>query len=187
MALPEEDRLNDSREGLLDRICMCLGGRIAEELKFGQQTSGASDDLRRASHIARVMVAELGMSDALGPLSYGDRDEGFSMGPSFRQKDYSEAIAQKIDAEVARIVNEQYTRGKSMLEEHRATLDSLAEALLDRETLDREEIDAVMEGKELPPRERVILPRYSEKSRQQKERRKASIFQPRPREVPSGG
>ncbi len=187
MALPEEDRLNDSREGLLDRICMCLGGRIAEELKFGQQTSGASDDLRRASHIARVMVAELGMSDALGPLSYGDRDEGFSMGPSFRQKDYSEAIAQKIDAEVARIVNEQYTRGKSMLEEHRATLDALAEALLDRETLDREEIDAVMEGKELPPRERVVLPRYSEKSRQQKERRKASIFQPRPREVPSGG
>ena len=189
MALPEEDKLNDSREGLLDRICMCLGGRIAEELKFGQQTSGASDDLRRASHIARVMVAELGMSDALGPLSYGERDDGgFSMGPSFRTKDYSERTAQEIDAEVRRIVNEQYARGRAMLEEHRATLDALAEALLDRETLDRAEIEAVIDGRELPPRQRVILPRYSEKRQQkEKERRKASIFQPRPREVPSGG
>ncbi|MCZ7684397.1 MAG: ATP-dependent zinc metalloprotease FtsH [Sandaracinaceae bacterium] len=188
MALPEEDKLNDSREGLLDRICMCLGGRLAEELKFGQQTSGASDDLRKASHIARAMVAELGMSDALGPLSYGDReDSGFLMGPSFRQKDYSERIAQDIDAEVRRIVVEQYERGKAILAEHRDKLDALAEALLDRETLDREEIDAVMEGRDLPPRERVVIPRYSEKSRQQKERRKTSIFQPRPREVPSGG
>ncbi len=188
MALPEEDKLNDSREGLLDRICMCLGGRLAEEVKFGQQTSGASDDLRKASHIARAMVAELGMSDALGPLSYGDReDSGFLMGPSFRQKDYSERTAQDIDAEVRRIVVEQYERGKAILAEHRDKLDALAEALLDRETLDREEIDAIIEGRELPPRERVIIPRYSEKSRQQKERRKASIFQPRPREVPSGG
>ncbi|HEY8428711.1 MAG TPA: ATP-dependent zinc metalloprotease FtsH, partial [Sandaracinaceae bacterium] len=188
MALPEEDKLNDSREGLLDRICMCLGGRIAEELKFGQQTSGASDDLRKASHIARAMVSELGMSDALGPLSYGEREDSpFLMGPSFRQKDYSEKTAQEIDAEVRRIVMEQYERGKAILTEHRDKLDALAEALLDRETLDREEIDAVMEGRELPPRQRVVIPRYSEKARQQKERRKASIFQPRPREVPSGG
>lgn len=109
------------------------------------------------------------------------------MGPSFRQKDYSERIAQDIDAEVRRIVVEQYERGKAILAEHREKLDALAEALLDRETLDREEIDAVMEGRDLPPRERVVIPRYSEKSRQQKERRKTSIFQPRPREVPSGG
>ncbi len=188
MALPEEDKLNDSREGLLDRICMCLGGRLAEELKFGQQTSGASDDLRKATHFARAMVSELGMSEALGPLAYGDReDSGFLMGPSFRQKDYSEKTAQEIDAEVRRIVVEQYDRGKAMIQEHRAKLDALAEALLDRETLDRGEIDAVMEGRDLPPRERVIIPRYSEKSRQSKDRRKSSIFQPRPREVPSGG
>jgi cell division protease FtsH len=187
MSLPEEDKLNDSREGLLDRICMCLGGRLAEELKFGQQTSGASDDLRKASHIARAMVAELGMSDALGPLSYGEReDSGFLMGPSFRQKDYSERTAQEIDAEVRRIVVEQYKRGKALLEENRDKLDALAEALLDRETLDRDEIEAIMEGRELPPRQRVVIPRYSEKSRL-KERRKSSIFQPRPREVPSGG
>jgi cell division protease FtsH len=188
MALPEEDKLNDSREGLLDRICMCLGGRIAEELKFGQQTSGASDDLRKASHIARVMVAELGMSDALGPLSYGDRDDGgFSMGPSFRQKDYSERTAQEIDEEVRRIVMAQYQRGKEIILAHRDRLDALAESLLDRETLGRDEIDAIMDNKDLPPRDRIIIPRYSEKSRQQKERRKSSIFQPRPREVPSGG
>jgi cell division protease FtsH len=188
MALPEEDKLNDSREGLLDRICMCLGGRLAEEIKFGQQTSGASDDLRKASHIARAMVAELGMSDALGPLSYGDReDSGFLMGPSFRQKDYSERIAQDIDGEVRRIVMEQYERGKQILLEHRDKLDALAEALLDRETLDRDEIEAIMEGKELPPRDRIVIPRYSEKTQKQKERRKSSIFQPRPREVPSGG
>jgi cell division protease FtsH len=188
MALPEEDKLNDSREGILDRICMCLGGRIAEEIKFGQLTTGASDDFRKATMFARMMVTEWGMSDSLGPLAYGDRDDSsYMMGPSFRQKDYSERTSQEIDTEVRRIVLAQYERGRGILLEHRDKLDKLAEALLDRETLDRHDIDSVMKGEDLPPRERIVIPRYSEKTQKQKERRKSSIFQPRPREVPSGG
>ncbi|MFK7988760.1 MAG: ATP-dependent zinc metalloprotease FtsH [Sandaracinaceae bacterium] len=186
MALPEEDKLNYSKDGVLDRICMCLGGRIAEEIKFEQLTTGASDDFRKATSLARSMVTEWGMSEALGTLTYGEKEEaGFMMGPS--KNDYSERTAQDIDAEVRRIVREQYDRAMQILTDNRHQLDGIAEALLDRETLGRPEIEALMRGEELPERKAVRIPSYSEKSKAQKERRKSSIFQPRPREVPSGG
>jgi cell division protease FtsH len=185
--LPESDPLSRTKEWCDDSIAMALGGRIAEELKFNELTSGAASDLQRVTSIARQMVTSWGMSE-LGPMAFGDKDDSaFQMGPSFRQKDYSEKTAQEIDDEVRRIVNGQYERARNLLEEHHDKLDAIAEALLERETLDRYELEAIMEGRELPEREKVHIPRYSEKQRQQKERRKSSIFQPRPREVPSGG
>jgi cell division protease FtsH len=185
--LPMNDPLSRSKEWCLDSIAMALGGRIAEEIKFGELTSGAASDLQRVTNIARQMVTAWGMSE-LGPMAFGDKDDSpFLMGPNFRSKDYSERTAQEIDEEVRRIVSMQYDRAREIVAAHAEKLDGIAEALLERETLDREEIEAIMEGKELPVREQVRIPRYSEKQRQQKERRKSSIFQPRPREVPSGG
>jgi cell division protease FtsH len=186
--LPKEDRLSHSSEWALDRIASALVGRIAEEITFGQLTTGASNDFRQATHIARLMVTEWGMSEKLGPLSYSEREDSFiGFGTGMRQRDYSEETAREIDAEVHSIVMAQYERAKKIIEENRDKLDALANALLERETIDAEEIDAIFEGRPLPPRERVVIPTYADKQRQAKEKRKGSIFQPRPREVPSGG
>ena len=188
MALPEEDRLGYSRDWAEARICMALGGRVAEEIKFAQLTTGAADDFRKATQIARLMVTEWGMSEKMGPLAYSEREEAsFMMGPGFRGKEYSDETARQIDAEVRRIIAEQYDRAKTLILENRDKLDLIATALLERETLDREDLDAVMEGRTLPPHERVIIPTYAEKQRQSRDKRKGSIFQPRPREAPSGG
>jgi len=185
--LPEGDALTRSKEWCEDSIAVALAGRLAEELKFSEMTSGASNDFSRATQIARQMVTAWGMSK-LGPMSFEGKDDSpFTMGPSFRSKDYSEQTAQEIDAEVSRIVTEQYDRARQLMVEHMDKLDGIAEALLERETLDREELEALMEGRELPERTRVHIPSYSEKAKEKKERRKGSIFQPRPREVPSGG
>ncbi|MBX3268913.1 MAG: ATP-dependent zinc metalloprotease FtsH [Sandaracinaceae bacterium] len=185
--LPETDPHTRSKEWCEDTIAMSLGGRIAEELKFKELTSGASSDFSKATSLARKMVTSWGMS-ALGPLAFGERDDSpFTMGPSFRSKEYSEQTAQEIDAEVKAIVQEQYDRAKALMTEHVDKLDAIAEALLERETLDREEIEALMEGRALPVRQQVRIPTYAEKAKEKKDRRKGSIFQPRPREVPSGG
>jgi cell division protease FtsH len=186
MSLPQEDRLGASREWALDRICMILGGRVAEELKFHQLTTGAADDLRKGTQLARAMVTEYGMSEKLGPLSFAEKEENF-LGMGMKQRDYSEDTAMQIDAEVRAFIVAQHARAKKLIGENMDKLDGIANALLERETLDREEIDAIMQGQPLPPRERVIIPSYAEKQRKEKEKRKGSIFQPRPREVPSGG
>ena len=186
VSLPMEDRLGYSKTLAESQIASMMGGRVAEELKFGEITSGAASDIQKATQLARAMVTEWGMS-TMGPLHYGDTGgESFMMGPRMSQREYSEATAREIDAEVKRLVEEGHTCATSILSEHRDQLDAIAEALLDRETLDREELLAIIEGKELPDRKQVRIPRYSEKHAQQKERRKSSIFQPRPREVPSG-
>jgi cell division protease FtsH len=187
MSLPKEDRLGHSKEWALDRIGMALGGRVAEEIALGELTTGAADDFRQATKLAHAMVVEWGMSERLGPLAYGTREESilpFMPGPS--RADYSEHTAKEIDAEVHRIVTEQYGRIRKLLLANRDKLDAMANALLERETLDRAEIEAVMEGRELPEKKRVEVPRYSEKMQKRNEKRKESIFQPRPREVPSG-
>jgi cell division protease FtsH len=190
MSLPLEDRLTHSRAWVLDRIAMALGGRIAEEVKFGQLTTGATDDFRQATKLARSMVTEWGMSDKLGPMAWGERDESamFQFGPAAKSRDYSEETAREIDNEVRRVISEQYTRARALIEENRAHLDAIAEALLERETLDQEELTALMKGEPLPDRERIIIPTYAEKQKRAREEkdRKGSIFQPRPREVPQG-
>ncbi len=186
MALPEEDRQSYSADWIRDRIAMALGGRLAEEIVFDQLTTGAADDFKKATQLARSMVTEWGMSERLGPLSYVDKEESGFLGSSYH-KDYSEQTAKEIDDEVRHIISEQYDRAKAVLEEHRDKLDAISEALLERETLGREEIEAIMSGAELPPPVIVTVPTYAEKRRESEEKRKGAIFQPRPREVPSAG
>jgi len=189
MSLPKEDRLGYSRDWALDRIAMALGGRIAEEIKFGQLTTGASNDFRQATQLARAMVTEWGMSATLGTLVYGEREENpmLPFGPSMRHQDYSEKTAQEIDTEVRSIIAGEYTRSRQLIESAREKLDAIAEALLERETLDSADLDALMDGRPMPPRERTVIPTYADKRNEAREKRKGSIFQPRPREVPSGG
>jgi cell division protease FtsH len=186
MALPEEDRQSYSSDWVNDRIAMALGGRLAEEVVFGQLTTGAADDFKKATQLARSMVTEWGMSTNLGPLSYVEKEEGGFLGQTYH-KDYSEQTAKEIDDEVRRIINAQYDRAKAVIEEHRDKLNAIAEALLERETLGREEIEAIMNGEDLPPPMVVSVPTYAEKRRENEEKRKGAIFQPRPREVPSAG
>jgi cell division protease FtsH len=189
MALPSEDRLSYSKDWIEDRIAMALGGRIAEEIKFGQLTTGAADDFRKATQLARSMVTEWGMSTSLGPLAYGDREDSPFIGMAgSRQKDYSEDTSREIDNEVRRIIVEQYKKARAIIEANMEKLDAIANALLERETLDGEELRALLGGEPLPAREKVVIPTYAEKQRKAREGkdRKGSIFQPRPREVPQG-
>ena len=149
-----------SRQQALARIAMALGGRSAEEIVFGEITTGASNDIQRATQIARMMVCEVGMSEKLGPVSYGEREDSIFLGREFAQHrpDYSEKTAIDIDEEIKRIINEQHTRAKNVLTQYRDALDRLAQALLERETLDQDEIRAVIDGRTLPQRERVVIP-----------------------------
>jgi cell division protease FtsH len=144
--LPAEDRYNASREFALNRIAIALGGRVAEELVYNEITSGASNDIEVATDLARKMVCEWGMS-ALGPLSFGKREEQIFLGREIAShQDYSEDTAQQIDSEVKRIVTEQYVRAKQILSDNLATLQRLAESLLEYETLDGTEINTIIAG-----------------------------------------
>jgi cell division protease FtsH len=187
MSLPKEDRLGYSKDWAEDRIAMALGGRIAEELVLGEITTGAADDFRQATHIARSMVTEWGMSAKLGPLAYLEQEESFlPFMPGPRRGEYSEKTAREIDEEVRGIVTQQYQRVSELLKANKDKLEAMAKALLERETLDSQEIIAVMEGEPLPEKKQVVVPSYADKQRRGKEKRKGSLFTPRPREVPSG-
>ena len=186
MYLPIEDRVGYTKEEALAKIAAALGGRIAEQLKFGTITSGAASDLQAVSAIARKMVTEWGMSEHLGTLSYSDEPRGGFMGGMGRKR-YSERTSRLIDAEVKKLVKTQFEYAKKLLEDNRDKLDRIAEAALERETLDHVELEACIEGRELPVREKIVIPRYADKAAKAKEKRKTSIFQPRPREVPTGG
>ncbi|MCG5055783.1 MAG: ATP-dependent zinc metalloprotease FtsH [Myxococcales bacterium] len=169
--LPEEDRLNMSKEAAVDQIAVAMGGRVAEEIIFGQITTGASNDLQVASDLARKMVCEWGMSDKLGPLHFGHREEMVFLGRDFNeQRDYSEQTAIEIDAEVRRIVTENYNRAKQIVGEHVEKLKRLAEALLEYETLDGQDIDLVFLGQPLgrPPVPRPTRPAAEPKVEKEK-------------------
>ena len=143
--LPADDKYNYSRDYLLNRITILLGGRAAEEMVLQQQTTGAGDDLEKATEMARKMVCEWGMSEKLGPLTFGKREEHIFLGREFaRQQDYSEETAVLIDAEVKQIVLDAAARARSILEEQIAKLHRLAKALLEHESLDAEEITRVL-------------------------------------------
>jgi len=187
--LPKDDRHNLSKEQAESSIAVALGGRLAEEIIFGQLTTGAGNDIEKATDIARKMVCEWGMSDKLGPLAYGKKEEQVFLGRDYgsRMQDYSEHTAQEIDQEVRGIVQKQYVKVKGLLGENRVKLQALADALMERETMDAEEIAAVVEGRELPKREKVVIPTYAEKDRAAKEKRRvASIFGGPPKPSPSG-
>ncbi len=150
MQLPEEDRYSYDRQYLMSRIAVLFGGRIAEELFMDQMTTGASNDFERATAMARDMVTRYGMSD-LGVMVYGENEGEVFLGRSVTQhKNVSEATMQKVDAEIRRIVDEQYALARKLLEENRDKVEAMAHALLEWETIDSEQIDDIMAGK--PPR-----------------------------------
>jgi cell division protease FtsH len=149
--LPKEDRLNWNRQAVLDRIAMAMGGRIAEELQFGEITSGAKSDIDHATQFARSMVCEWGMSDKLGPLAFGEDQQEVFLGREFghRARNFSEKTAIDIDDEVRKIVTDQFARAKGLLVENKAVLDRIAAALLEWETLDGADVEALFLGKAL--------------------------------------
>lgn len=145
MLLPDEDVLSRTRRQLIDSIGVCLGGRVAEELVYGDVTTGAQNDLEKSTKLARRMVTEFGMSDKLGPQTFGKRNEHVFLGRDFgHERDYGENIATMIDEEVSTIVGEQYTRVKDVLAKHRPHMDAVVAVLLEKETLDRLEVDAIL-------------------------------------------
>ncbi len=145
--LPIDEKHTYDKEYLLNNICKGMGGRAAEEIVLNIQTTGAGNDIETASDMARRMVCDYGMSENLGPLSFGKTEEQIFLGREIAQhRDYSEATAQKIDEEVRNIVNGAYDQASQLIRDNIDTLHSLAEALLERETLDGEEIDKIMKG-----------------------------------------
>lgn len=144
LALPEEDRTLMPRKKMIADMIGLLGGRAAEELVFDDITSGASNDLERVTRMARAMVTRLGMSNNLGPMVYGQKEELIFLGREIsEQRDYSEAVAEEIDDEVRRLVSEAYEKSKAILIEYRAKLDAVAHRLLEVETITRDEFESI--------------------------------------------
>jgi cell division protease FtsH len=152
-SLPEEDRHSYSRDYLLANLEMLYGGRAAEELIFGPEkiTTGAGNDIERATNMARRMVTQFGMSDLVGPMAVGDSEQEVFLGRELVQRrEISERTAESVDNEVKRILNEAYERARKKLQENRVLLEKISEALLERETLDREDVDLLAAGMPLP-------------------------------------
>jgi cell division protease FtsH len=154
-SLPEVDRHNYTKEWLIGSLAMFFGGRAAEELIFGAEkvTTGAGNDIERATSLARRMVTQFGMSDRIGAMAVGDREQEIFLGREFAsRREVSERTAEMVDEEVKRMIDEAYDKARVLLNENRELLDRMALALLDRETLDREDVDLVVAGRPLPPR-----------------------------------
>jgi cell division protease FtsH len=145
MQLPTDDRHNYSKEFLYNTLAILMGGRVAEELVFKHVTTGAGNDLERATDLARKMVCEWGMSEKLGPLTFGQKEDSVFLGRDFTTKrDVSDQVALEIDQEIKRFVTENYERAKRVLTEQMTSLKALAEALLEKEVLDAPEIDQIL-------------------------------------------
>ncbi|HPG28407.1 MAG TPA: hypothetical protein PLW10_22435, partial [Myxococcota bacterium] len=149
--LPEEDRLNYTENQIHAVIRYAMGGRAAEEIVFDHFSTGASNDLQKATNMARRMVTEYGMSKRLGPVSYSDADADVFLGRDLvSRKDYSEQKAREIDDEVSSILTAKYDEARQLLLDHRDALDRIAEALLERETLEGPQLEVLMPGEALP-------------------------------------
>jgi cell division protease FtsH len=181
MQLPVDDKHNYSRDYLNDQIAILLGGRIAEEITMNGMTTGAGNDLDRSTELARKMVCEWGMSDAMGPLTFGKKEEQIFLGREIAQhQDYSEDTALRIDQEIKRFVMNNYERARQLLETHRVALDKIADELLAREVLDADQVRRIVDGEALeehrPPA--VVSAPADDGRRQPKER--PSIVPPIP-------
>jgi cell division protease FtsH len=160
-SLPQEDRHSYTKEWMEGQLAMLFGGRVAEEVTFGPEkvTTGAGNDIERATSLARSMVTRFGMSETVGLVAVGDSEHEVFLGRELVQRrEVSEHTAQKVDREVKRILDEAHDRARTVLEEHSELLESIAQSLLERETLDRFEIQLLSEGKALPPVEVPGLP-----------------------------
>ena len=175
--LPPEDRYNLTRDQILAMIKHAMGGRAAEELVFGHLSTGASNDLQQATRLARQMICRYGMSDRLGPVSYGDDDHDVFLGRDIMaRKDFSEKKSEQIDEEVSETLNALYLEAKQLLVANRTTLDRIAESLLERETLDTSDLRLLIGGEPLPP---LALPAAGEPSSQETRREPKSDAEPR--------
>ncbi|HUP56758.1 MAG TPA: hypothetical protein VM598_04845, partial [Bdellovibrionota bacterium] len=145
--LPNEDRVNLDKVKAENMIAFLMGGRIAEELVLQQRTTGAGNDIERATELARRMVCEWGMSDVLGPLTFGKKEEAIFLGREIAQhRDYSEATAQTIDREIRDTVERNYRRAKDIVSSKLHILHELAKALLEYETIDGEDVERIVNG-----------------------------------------
>ncbi len=160
-SLPETDRHSYTKDWLIGNLAMFFGGRVAEELIFGAEkvTTGAGNDIERATGLARRMVTQFGMSERVGAMAIGDREQEVFLGREFGQRrEVSERTAEMVDDEVKRLLDEAYAKAAVLLNEHRDLLERIAQALLDRETIDREDLDLLVKNEALPPREAPPAP-----------------------------
>lgn len=180
-SLPESDKHNFKKDYILDQVTLLMGGRVAEEMKFGKGgiTTGAQNDIERATSTVRKMVCEWGMSEKLGPLQYGQKEEPIFIGKEIaRHKDYSERTAEMIDEEIREIVENAYRKAWDILTTNRVRLNKLAKQLLDREVLDGNEIEEIIElkkstsNKKLKPAARKMLEESNKKEKKGKEKLK---------------
>jgi cell division protease FtsH len=159
MQLPVDDKHNYTREYLNDQIAILLGGRIAEEITMNGMTTGAGNDLERSTELARKMVCEWGMSDAMGPLTFGKKEEQIFLGREIAQhQDYSEDTAIRIDHEIKRFVTSNYERAYQLLDAHKPALQRIADELLAREVLDADQVRRVVAGQPIEEPKPVSVP-----------------------------
>ena len=156
ITLPEDDRTLYSKAKFEDELAGLLGGRVSEQIVFGDVTTGASNDLRRATKIARAMVKEYGMTETLGQRTFGQKHELIFLGREIsEQRDYSEEIASQIDREIKAFMDRAYQRAKDVLEENRDKLDIIADSLIEKETLTADDLKTIVEKGVLPAEEPV--------------------------------
>jgi cell division protease FtsH len=161
MSLPEKDRYGQTKEWLIGRLAIAFGGRVAEELIFGPSkvTTGAGSDIEQATAIARRMVTQFGMSEKIGMMAVGDREQEIFLGREFGQRrEVSERTAEIVDDEVKRFIDEAHEKARKILSDNKELLERIALTLLDRETIDREDIDLLAQGKMLPPQSPSVPP-----------------------------
>ena len=150
MQLPTEDRFSMEREEIMQKLAVMFGGRIAEEVFMKQMTTGASNDFERATDLARQMVTQWGMTDSLGPMVYGENEGEVFLGRSVTtHKNMSEQTMQKVDAEIRRIIDQQYALARKLIEENKDKIEAMTKALLEWETIDSDQIKDIMEGPRL--------------------------------------
>jgi len=169
MSLPKEDLMHVTKNKLLDNIAMSLGGRVAEQLKFHDVSTGAYSDLQRASDIAKKMVTEYGMSDSIGPMFLGGQEEVFIAKDWGHQRNYSEALAAKVDNEIRTILEEQYERARVIINDHLEALDRVSEMLIEFERVTGEEFEAVFNGQNATE----LLKKAAQKRKRKKAQAKA--------------
>jgi cell division protease FtsH len=159
--LPDEDRLFWTRSQFKDMLAYALGGYVAEKLVFKELSTGAGNDIERASNVARRMVTEFGMSDELGPLALGKKEELVFLGREIsEQRNYSDEVAYKIDQEIRRLIDEAYERAEAVLTEHMDKLKAISELLIERETIDADEMEALFTAPR--PQAELYGPPYEE-------------------------
>jgi len=186
--LPHEDRLSMTREFAQNQIAILMGGRVAEEIVFGQKTTGAGNDIERATELARSMVTEWGMSDEFGPLNFSAGKQEVFLGRDFSSGDrHSEDTAQRIDAEIRRIVTQQYSRAMEILTNHRKELEQIAESLLEYETIDGDDIDTLLRGGKIDRPVSAAAKKRQEAAadKDEAERKRPSILPPLGKKDPS--